>query len=335
MLLWMTSSPSSQAPPRGRPWLTLVLLFAGVALFVWLVRRLDLRVADITAGFATIGWWFAAILLLAAARFALRAYAWLTLLDRPVPFRTAIAAIISGDALGNVTPLGFVASEPSKALYLGRHVEPATAFAALAAENFFYSTSVALYVVIASGALLLLFDHLDPTIHLAGTIALSGMGAVLVGAAWLAWQKPALASTLLARIPIGRLRSIVDRVRRFEQQTYGAAGHQGRRLAIVAGCEATFHVLSLAECWLTFWLLTGVTSIAPALVYDGFNRVVNIVAKPIPGRLGVEEGGTAVLAGAIGYLPTDGFMLALVRKVRMLVFSAIGLGLWIRRTGGR
>ena len=96
-------------------------------------------------------------------------------------------------------------------------------------------------------------------------------------------------------------------------------------------CETAFHVLSLIECWLTFWLLTGVTSIVPALVYDGFNRVVNIVAKPIPGRMFVEEGGTAALARALGYDPASGFLLAVIRKIRMLVFAAIGLALWARR----
>ncbi len=100
-------------------------------------------------------------------------------------------------------------------------------------------------------------------------------------------------------------------------------------------CETGFHLLSLVECWLTFWLLAGETSIIPALVFDGFNRVINVVAKPVPLRMGVEEGGTALLAGAIGLLSHDGFMLGIVRKVRMIVWAAVGMVLWIydvRRT---
>lgn len=330
MLLQMTSSPQTPAARTGRAWLTVVLLALGLALLVWLVRKLDLRWDDVQTGFWKIGWWFIAILGLTLARFALRSLAWMTLTGRPIPLASAVAATISGDALGNITPLGLAASEPAKSLYLRHHAVPAATFASLTAENFFYSVSVALYVMVASGALLLSFDHLNPTIHLAGVVALSSMAAVLGGAAWLAWQKPTLVSATLARLPIRSLHTLVERIRLFEQQTYGAAGHQGNRLAVVTGCEVAFHLLSLFECWLTFWLLTGVTALTPALIYDGFNRVVNIVAKPIPGRIGVEEGGTAALALAIGYSAADGFMLAIVRKLRMLVFAVIGLALWVR-----
>lgn len=325
-------SDAREAPlTKGRPWMGVLLFGVGLALFVWTVRHLELRLDDVSRAFGRIGWWFAVILALTVARFALRTAAWLTLSTSEVPFGAALAATISGDALGNVTPLGVVASEPAKAMYLRRHGEPSRLLASLFAENFFYSVSVALYVILASGAMLLLFQHLDPAIHLSGVLALSAMGTVLAGAAWLAWQQPAMASAVLGRLPITRLRSLIERVRLFEQDTYGAAGPGGRRLALVSACEIGFHLLSLVESWLTFWLLTGVTAIAPALVYDGFNRVVNILFKMIPARMGVEETGTAFLAEAIGYTRPDGFLLALVRKVRMLVFAAVGMVLWGKR----
>jgi hypothetical protein len=330
----MLSRMLGQAPTRtktfGRPLLGILFLAAGVALFAWLVVRLDVRWGDVRGAFRAVGWWFAAILGLTLVRFALRTLAWMTLSDESVPFASALAATLSGDAIGNVMLVGVVASEPAKAVYLRRHGDPTTLLASLAAENFFYSVSVALYVIVASGAMLLLFD-LDPRVHLWGTIALGSMATVLAGAAWVAWQQPAVASGMLGRLPFTRLQAFVERVRTFEQDSYGAAGPGGRRLAIVSGCEVGFHLLSLLECWLTFWLLTGVTAIVPALVFDGFNRVVNIVARPIPGRLGVEEGGTAILAGAIGYAPADGFLLVIVRKVRMIVFAAIGMALAVRK----
>jgi hypothetical protein len=331
MLLAMMDRPQAPAPRAGRAWITALFLAAGLALLGWMVLRLDLTFAQVQGGFANVGWWFAAILTLTLARFGLRAGAWLVLTGQPIPFASAVAATISGDALGNVTLLGPLASEPAKAMYLRRHATPASTLASLTAENFFYSVSVAIYVIVASAAMLVLFD-LTPAIRLAGTASLGGMATVLAGATWLAWQKPTIASSLLERIPIRRLRTLAGRVRIFEHQTYGAAGHRGSRLAVVAACEGLFHALSLLECWLTFWLLTGVTAIAPALVYDGFNRVINIVGKPVPGRIGVEESGTAVLAGAIGYASADGFMLAIVRRVRTLIFAALGLALWGRNS---
>lgn len=273
--------------------------------------------------------WFVAILALSFVRFVLRAYAWIVLTGLPIPLRSAVAATISGDALGNVTPLGLAASEPAKALYLRRHADPARTLPALVAENFFYSVSVAVYVIVAAGAMFVFFD-LPPAVRVAGQLSLAGMAIVLVGAAWLAWRKPSIASAIVARLPGRRAAALADRVQRFEHDTYGAATHESRPLAAVVACEAGFHVLSLIECWLTFWLLAGSTALVPALVFDGFNRVVNVVFKHLPLRVGVEEGGTALLAAAIGLSAHDGFMLGIVRKVRMIVWAAVGLGLWAR-----
>lgn len=332
MLLQMPGpTPSAQGRMR-RTALTVVLLAAGLAILAWTVRRLDLTPDVVQQGFSNVGWWFAAILALSFVRFGLRAHAWVVLTGLAIPLRSAIAATISGDALGNVTPLGLVASEPAKALYLRRHADPARTLPALIAENFFYSVSVALYVILAAGAMFVFFD-LPASVRLAGQLSLAAMAAVLAGAAWLAWQQPAIASAFVARLPFGLAR-FAGRVRGFEQQTYAAVRHRRGVFARVVMCEAAFHVVSLAECWLTFWLLAGDASLLPALVFDGFNRIVNVVARPVPMRVGVEESGTALLAQAIGLVPHDGFMLGIVRKLRMIVWAVVGLLLWARREPG-
>lgn len=331
MLLQMSGTSSS---PRGRVILTLVLFAAGLAVLAWTVERLELTAADVQLGFSNVGAWLGGILLLSLVRIVLRAYAWIVLTGLEIPLRAAVAATISGDALGNVTPLGLVASEPGKAVYLRPYADPADTLPPLIAENFFYSVSVALYVILAAGAMFLFFD-LPAATRTAGQLSLAMMAVVLVGAVWLAWRKPTIVSALLSRVPITRLASLAGHVRQFEHQTYRAASRHNRPLAIVAACEIGFHVLSLLECWLTFWLLAGVTSIVPALVFDGFNRVVNVVFKHLPLRMGVEEGGTALLAASIGLAAHDGFMLGIIRKVRMIVWAAVGLVLWLRRGAGR
>ena len=308
---------------------TLLLLAGGVALLVYMARQLNLGYEDVRDGFQRIGVWFVAIFALSLGRFALRSYAWMTLTPFRVPLGAAIAATISGDALGNITPLGLAASEPAKALYLRRYGPPSELLASLTAENFFYSISVAIYVIVGA-ACMLQFFALPDAVRLAGLVSTAGMAIVLAVACWLAWQKPTLASALLARIPIARVQSLVDRVRKFEERAYGAAGHQGSRLGIVAACELAFHALSFLECWLIFWLLTGVSALLPALVFDAFNRVINIVFRVVPLKIGVEEGSTAVLARAIGYASNGGFMLGLVRKARVIVWAAVGLVLWAR-----
>ena len=333
MLLQMSTAPPQQSGSRRRLVVSLLLAAAGLAVLAWTFDRLDLDAADLQAGLADVGWWFAAILLLSLLRFALRARAWIALTGLAVPMRDALAATISGDAIGNLTPLGLIASEPSKALYLRRQADPSHTLAALVAENFFYSVSVAIYVIVAAAAMFVFFD-LPPAVARAGQLSLAGMAVVLAGAGWLALSQPAVASGLLARLPGSRTAGLAVELRAFEQQIYRATGGSGRLLWVVGTCEVGFHLLSLVECWLTFWLLAGETSLLPALVFDGFNRVANVVFKAIPLRVGVEEGGTALLAAAIGLAAHDGFMLGIVRKIRMIVWAAVGLLLAARRGAG-
>ena len=116
MLLQMPGPDPTPTGRTARPALTLLLLALGVAILAWTVRQLGLDAQDIREGFTNVGAWFAAILALSGARFVLRARAWIALTGLPIPLGSAVAATISGDALGNVTPLGLVASEPAKAL---------------------------------------------------------------------------------------------------------------------------------------------------------------------------------------------------------------------------
>ncbi|MEO8484570.1 MAG: lysylphosphatidylglycerol synthase transmembrane domain-containing protein [Acidobacteriota bacterium] len=326
------TTDSTTGGRRARVVVTLLLLAAGVGLLVYMAGQLKLGLADVRDGFGRIGVWFVAIFALSFGRFALRSYAWMALTPIRIPFGAAIAATISGDALGNITPLGLAASEPAKALYLRKYGPPSQLLASLTAENFFYSVSVAIYIIVGAASMLEFFT-IEPAIRIAGMVAVAGMSAILLGASWLAWQKPTMASALIARVPIRRVQSMVGQVRAFEEHAYGAAGHQGSRLAIVAACEIAFHLLSFVECWMTFRLLTGVSAFLPVLVLDAFSRVVNIVFKVIPFRAGVEESGTALLAEAIGYAREGGFMLGLVRKARVIVWAGVGMVLWARNAG--
>jgi hypothetical protein len=297
-------------------------------LLVWQVQLVG---ADrISSGLRAIGWGFLAILLLSFLRFVARSIAWTALIGQRVPLMRAVAATISGDALGNVTPLSLLLSEPTKAMYLDSGTGSSRSLAALTAENFFYSVSVGIYVTLGTAAMLRTFP-LPGEIHLAGITALVLMAGVLVAAAWTAWQKPVVASALLARLPFGRLAAVVDRVREFEVQTYGSAGHQGARLGIVFVCETTFHILSFLEAWLTVWLVTDVSAPLAAFVLDTFNRVVNVVAKMIPLRLGVDQVTSERVAVAIGLAPAIGTTVSLIRTGRMMLWAAVGLALLTRR----
>jgi hypothetical protein len=59
--------------------------------------------------------------------------------------------------------------------------------------------------------------------------------------------------------------------------------------------------------------------------------MITVVFKVVPLRLGVDEMGTAAFTQLLGYGPTPGGSLAIVRKARVLFWVVIGTMLLVRR----
>src|SRR3954470_16636306 len=114
--------------PTARRAATAAAVLIGVALFVYAVRVVG--GAEIVDGVQRVGWGLLIILALAGARFMIRAECWRLCVpsaarsgdaDGPgLTFTHALVAFLAGDAVGSVTPLGLLASEPTKVL-LTRH----------------------------------------------------------------------------------------------------------------------------------------------------------------------------------------------------------------------
>ena len=145
------------APPRLRP-LGVAAAILGLLLFVWALRQTG--PSQILEGARQVGWGFLVILALSGLRFWVRAWAWAIATDAnpPLRVRETFPALVAGDALGNLTPLGLFVSEPVKAAYVRPRVTLMDALTGITIENLLYTMSVA--VVIAAGmvALLVLFN---------------------------------------------------------------------------------------------------------------------------------------------------------------------------------
>jgi hypothetical protein len=306
----------------------------GLALVAWQIRSVGL--GEVVEGFRAVGpMGFAGVLVLSFLRYTVRSVAWVALMTPPegrpaVPLRSAIGATIGGDALGNLSFLSLLVSEPAKALYVTSHIPADEALGALAAENFFYSISVAL--IITAGTLTLLATFVLPEAwHNMAMVSLLLMGVILTAAIWLAWKRPGVTRWLRAhdRSAVGRL---VGRLQDLERITYRGLRASPWRLGLVVACQVLFHVLSLLESWWTLHLLTGPTAtLLNAFLFDTLNRVINVAFRLVPLRVGVDEVSASELSGLIGLGGATGLTMALVRKLRVLTWVAVGLAYVSRR----
>jgi hypothetical protein len=309
-------------------WSALTALLGLILLVVVVVR---VGVLEIAADVRQVGWGLLAIIAMGGLRFLLRALAWRLCLEPPhtLSIRDAFAAVICGDAIGNLTPLGPLVGEPAKAAFVRRRVALGPAVTALAIENVMYTLSAAAMIAAGMIALLVQFQ-LDPTIRGIGEFAVAATLVLFAAALWLLWRQPALISRALGIAP--RLRRHADRMRELEAQIYSFASRHTQALPALAAAEIGFHALGVAEVYLTLWLLNAPTSILTAFLFESANRLITVVFKVVPLRLGVDEAGTAAFARIVGLAAKTGLSLGIVRKVRVIFWAAAG-GLLLVREG--
>lgn len=311
-----------------------LITLAGVALFVWLVWWVG--PAQIWAGFRQIGWGLLLIIAIAGLRFVLRAAAWIRCLEPPHTLRLpdAFAAAVSGDALGNLTPLGPIVGEPAKAAFVRARVPLGAALTALAIENVLYTLSVA--AMIAAGTIaLLLHANLEAPVREAGLLAIAGIFALYVAVVWLLWRRPAVLSRALAglsrRASSARWGARIAKVQALERDIYTFASRRRAALAPLVATELGFHALGVLEVHVTLWLLLGAPPpVLTSFILETVNRLINVVFKIVPLQVGVNEAGSALTTQILGLGTMPGLTLGIVRKARMLFWTIVGTALLVR-----
>jgi hypothetical protein len=98
-------------------------------------------------------------------------------------------------------------------------------------------------------------------------------------------------------------------------------------LPVVALLCFAQHAALIGEAYVILSALSPGATLQTALVFEAVTKIVNTAGLVIPGRLGVAEGGSALLAGALGFAASHGLSLALMRRVRALIWAGVGLAL--------
>ncbi len=308
--------------------LTAASTVAGVALFVFVVRRAG--AADILNGIQRVGWGLIVVLLIAGVRFVLRSQSWrLCMPDGArLPLGRAFRAFLAGDSVGNVTPLGLVASEPTKVFLSRHHLATRDAVASLAAENVVYASSVA--TMVSVGLLVVLLTvPLPSTWQWALGAALAAIAAAVIGGRRL------LRGTWDERRGLRpRWREEIAAVRQAVAAfSVGQSGRFQRAYAL----DLVYHATAVLEVYLTLrWVLgdpassvsgAGHITLTQAIAFEALNRVVTVAFKFVPFRVGIDEALTGAVAPMLALDPAAGITLAVVRKVRNLFWTGAGLAI--------
>jgi len=306
--------------------LNIVIAIVGLGLLVFTVQRNGGWPA-IVDGVGRIGWWFAAVVLLGALRMAFRTRAWMICADDPqLRFGDAYAAWLVSDAVGNLTPLGLLASEPTKVLMVRTKIPTVTGIASVTIENIFYTASV-LVVLLSAAWLFLQLANIPQGLEQVSESVIAIIAVAAVIGIWVVRARPALLSRfapLISRMA-GKSDAPADAIREVERLIYAVPRWPLSRLAHVGVWEVAFHIGAVAEVWIVLRLLVPDVTLSEAFLLEGAGRFVTVAFKFVPYRLGVDEVGSVAVANALGLPAAAGVTLPLVRRLRIIVLNAIGL----------
>jgi len=306
--------------------LNIVIAIVGLGLLVFTVQRNGGWPA-IVDGIGRVGWWFAAVVFLGAVRMACRTRAWMICANDPqLRFGDAFSAWLVSDAVGNLTPLGLLASEPTKVLMVRAKISTVTSIASVTIENIFYTASV--LVVLLSGTWLFLqLANIPQGLEQVSEGIIAGVAIAAVIGIWIARARPALLSKFAPLISKMARQSDApaDAIREVERQIYAVPKWPWSRIAHVGVWEVAFHIGAVAEVWLVLRLLVPDITLSEAFLLESAGRLITVVFKFVPYRLGIDEFGSVEVATALGLPSTAGVTLPLVRRLRIIVLNAVGL----------
>ncbi len=313
--------------------LKLFYLLGGAALFAALLLTLDFGAALALVWQAgPLG--IAGLCLVFFALFALDALVWLALVPE-IPhtlrwYRRLIRVRLVGEAFNLVVPAGGFGGEPLKAALLKSHYgvgyrESSAGLVLARIQGLigqFLFVLLAVFVMAAATNLPALYQ----TGAWIGLAVLAGMtGGFIVT------PKLRLSSRLGRRFggrawaeglvrSLAAIEAVEDKINAF------ARAHRGRYVASIA-LAALRWTLGTAEMWLALYLLGYPVSLAEALVLEGLLQLARSVSFFVPANLGTQDGALALAAAAITGVAAAGLGAALLRRVREVIFIALGFAI--------
>ena len=312
-----------------RRWIRWLLLAVGVTMFAWFIQRAGL--GEIGRTVAKLGWWAPLVLVPYGWVYLLDTLGWFVVFSKYAAPRISYGTLFrvrwAGESVNYVIPSAYVGGEAVKVWLLHkRGVSAMAAGTSVVASKTCQTLAQVIFIVM--GAMLAL-PHLEP-----GSGARTGMwviscaGCVVVALLFLV-QRIGLftaVTALMTRLPVrmGFLETHRDQLRELDRQIYDfyhgdPTRFFGSTLAYLCGW-----VTDALEVFLVCWLLGHPISWTEALAIEAFIGVAKALGMFVPGALGVQESGVALLFELFGLPPAVGAGYALIRRGREVAYAIVG-----------
>jgi uncharacterized protein (TIRG00374 family) len=254
--------------------------------------------------------------------------------ERELPsFLEMFRARMAGQTLGYLTFAGPMLSEPVKAALLRREVPLGVGLGAALLEAGSFT--------IVSGFTLVV-GVLPAVMRLAAQTEIQRFGWVVAGlfvllllwGRWLLRRRVRVASGFLRLVGRGPLRGWVEKRRAQVEEAEGElldyyVRHR-RRFRLMFAWDVAAQLFALAEIYVILTVMGVAVTWVDVLIIEALGKIVSMMFFFVPGRVGTEEGGYALIFKLLDFGLARGISLALVQRLRAIVWSLLGL-LWLAR----
>jgi hypothetical protein len=196
-------------------------------------------------------------------------------------------------------------------------------------ENLIYYLATVLFML--SAVVLVLLELAPPHRFrwLAGGLVI-GFLASTAAACWMVRRRISLLGKTLGYLKrVGLGRAFLERheqdLRAIEVGIHDFFLTRKSLLLGLSGLEFATNFTGIGEAYLILKITAAHASLLAAYLVESANRAVQLVFAFVPLGLGVDEGITATTLRTLGYGASDGFSLAIIRKIRTLFWVALGL----------
>jgi hypothetical protein len=318
---------------------SLVAVLIGIALFAVTIARLDLQE---TMRYARrLGLSLPLLLLPSVAWHLLRTWGWaVSFPSRSIPvvpgtvpsFSRLFRVRLAADAISFFTVRG-PTGEPLKVLLLSDRLPPAITTAAIAAERLAFAV---VSVIIAGVVSQFAVRQMVLTSVWDATFTLLSIGAVILVGGFALVSRRGTGNYLGRMLARRRRRApstgggslVVRFVLDVERNLLALLRGRPYRLVLLTVLPVVCYGLNALEVWAIFAAMGEPIAFGQALVIETFVRLASVAGAAVPASLGTLEASHMAITTALGL--SGGGALALVRRLRALLWAALGLALYPR-----
>jgi 1L-myo-inositol 1-phosphate cytidylyltransferase len=317
---------------KGFPrWARIALSAAGLILLAFLLLKVG--AATVLGYLGRFGPWFLVVVGISLAWLFLQAWAWHIIQAahfRPIPLKRLFRVKIISDSLNTLIPTANVGGDAARPFLIQGQAPLAEGIPGVLADKTVEALAAALFL--ATGFLLsLLLIRLPAWMTTAAVVCLSltavGLALfILLQLKGLRWTLVRLAKVVPSlRIFVVRRERALEELDRNLRVIYRGVG---RQTVAALGLHYAARILGAVEVFVILRVLGTQASPFQALFTSTGVTLFNTAFFIVPGQFGVMETAHVLMLQSMGFTAAMGLSLGVIRRIRKLATSAIGLVLY-------